>query len=558
MREINVRERVGAMRNHFLDLRPATAPEWAEARDIDFIPSPSLVKPQMADTASLSPLYGAREAALSSAGSFLARSLKKDAQALANLAETTGQRIDCYCETSSSLQRVLDRLKQARFSQMELKWSDRESPNASERSFLAHSPKDLNESGSVLNSLMQDIRTQALNASDIAQRAGAATRQFYSLSRDALSRSPDAAATYDSLTHDVNQLEADAEKTLTIASRFQDLSEKAKSRMEHLEQWRDLSHDNSMASSIASAAQSADDATRAAQRIGALSADMTRRLDRLSERLLVLIRQSLGGDRRQSPREAFFKHCQIITERHQVNGRTLDLSEGGALLLCGPLEGFTRGQPVTLIIEDVGPLIGTVADASERGLHVSFDINHDANAGSRQSFLETLQDAAMGDADLIAHSSQLAGDITSAFERGLERGATSLDQLLSRDYVPLSDDKIMAPAQEFYDQTLQDVLANSPLCSSLYAHASDRNGYIPFRAHINEQQEKLIKPELNLSDDWGTLKAARNLKPSLIQISKIQHGNEPEQLLKNVSVPIFVRGRHWGCAEMAFPLLKSA
>jgi methyl-accepting chemotaxis protein len=520
--------------------------------------------PRQETTATLS-VYGARETALGVAGSHLANTLRGDAKALGDIAAETYARIDTYCLTARRMNEALERLKQARFSQLELRWSGQESRASS----YPEDDVDFAEDQARFRDMTAQIYEQAREASIIARRSGAATRHFTGISREILKEKGINSQLYEQLRADLLQLETEAEKTAAVTGRFEELSSLACQRAGELGRI----HETAVMSTLIAAVQSAQDATRAARRIGMLGADMTRRLDRLSARLLFFVRQSLGGERRRFGREACFWGCTIHIGSQPIRGRTLDLSEGGALLLCAPVESVSRGQSVILDLDHIGALQAQVAGCSERGLHVAFDVEHPANAGARQPFLELLQEASLHDVDRVSHVSQLAAHIGEAIDCGLNRGDVSLEDLLSREYIPLANEEILAndetlrvqvPAQAFYDAAVKALLLSCASANAVFVRIIDRNGFIPWHVQYEVAggiTEPVLTQERQLCGSWIILNAARNLRPSLVQISKITledpqlpgtHIPSHDRIVKSISVPIFALGRHWGCAEMGF------
>jgi methyl-accepting chemotaxis protein len=88
----------------------------------------------------------------------------------------------------------------------------------------------------------------------------------------------------------------------------------------------------------------------------------------------------------------------------------------------------------------------------------------------------------------------------------------------------------------------------------VFCAAVDRNGYLPTHNKIYSQPQRAGDPTWNaahcrnrriFSDRTG-LSAGRNLKRFLVQTYRRDMGGGQFALMKDISAPIHVRGRHWG------------
>lgn len=157
-----------------------------------------------------------------------------------------------------------------------------------------------------------------------------------------------------------------------------------------------------------------------------------------------------------------------------------------------------------------------------------------------------------------------AAAVSAAFEQGIDRGEISLADLFDENYRPVSGTNPQQHLTRFVDFTdrvlppIQDgQLSLSPLL--VICAAIDRNGYLP------THQAQYSKPQGNdpawnnancrnrrfFADRTG-LRSVRSTAPFLLQTYRRDMGGGQFVLLKEVSSPIRVKGRHWGGFRIAF------
>jgi methyl-accepting chemotaxis protein len=162
--------------------------------------------------------------------------------------------------------------------------------------------------------------------------------------------------------------------------------------------------------------------------------------------------------------------------------------------------------------------------------------------------------------EALAAAETLAHDASVAMEKWIANKTTTEDRLFARMYFP-------APGTSPQRYTTQyDALADHDLVpiedkallsdkSFQYAIVTDSNGYIP--AHNtrytkplsgNPQQDYLNNRTKRMLADTASMIAARSEAPHLILRSKLETG----EVVYDMSVPIVVRGKHWGCARVGY------
>jgi methyl-accepting chemotaxis protein len=168
------------------------------------------------------------------------------------------------------------------------------------------------------------------------------------------------------------------------------------------------------------------------------------------------------------------------------------------------------------------------------------------------------------DAPLIRVVIDTAKQISAAFECAVERGDIRLDDLMDEDYREISGtnpkqyltnyvaftDRILPPIQD----PIQKIDPRIAFCV-----AWAKGGYLPTH-NPNYRLPQGPDPVWNnancrnrrLFNDRAVRKVAANTKPFLLQTYRRDMGGGNFVLMKDLSSPIYVRGRHWGAFRMGF------
>ncbi len=168
------------------------------------------------------------------------------------------------------------------------------------------------------------------------------------------------------------------------------------------------------------------------------------------------------------------------------------------------------------------------------------------------------------DTPFISAVQSAAAEVVRLFERELEAGRATLEELFDEAYVPVphSDpaqvttrftaitDRLLPAVQE----PLLDLDPRVVFCAAV-----DRNGYLPTH-NLTFSQRQGSDPVWNAAncrnrrkfDDRTGLAAGRNREPFLLQTYRRDMGGGAFALMKDVSAPIVVRGRHWGGFRMGY------
>lgn len=191
--------------------------------------------------------------------------------------------------------------------------------------------------------------------------------------------------------------------------------------------------------------------------------------------------------------------------------------------------------------------VGEVVTISERMIQAT------ASAG-----LET------PDTPYINSVMQIAGEVSRLFEEAVRSGRIDMGALFDRRYQPIAGSDPVQYLARFTDFTdtvlppLQERVAGSDERIAFCA-AIDENGYLP------THNKKFSQPQRSGDVTWNTancrnrrifndrvgLAAGRSTAPFLLQTYRRDMGGGQFVLMKDISAPISVNGRHWGGMRLA-------
>lgn len=239
--------------------------------------------------------------------------------------------------------------------------------------------------------------------------------------------------------------------------------------------------------------------------------------------------RTVGGNVNAISNEARACDAQCIQVVERIGG----LSEGLSRT-AGDLNN--ADERIFSCLETSEKLIGFIADSGKR--------THDTK------FIDAVTEA--------------AAQISAIFEDSVRSGKITLDDLFDQAYQPIpgtDPEQLMTRATEFTDQVLPAI--QEPMLALderiVFCAAVDTNGYLP--THNN----KFSKPQgddpvwnnancrnRRMFNDRTGLAAGQNQRPFLMQTYRRDMGGGRFAMMKDVSAPIRVQGRHWGGLRLAY------
>ena len=233
------------------------------------------------------------------------------------------------------------------------------------------------------------------------------------------------------------------------------------------------------------------------------------------------------------------------------------------------IDGVTRAATSNLehcdrVIDELGNMAGGV-DLSSTELKQA-DTKVAKLLELSESLIAMIADSGVetADAPLIRVVIDTAKRISAAFEDGIARGEISLDQSMDEKYREISgtDPKqYLTDYTAFTDRVLPQI--QDPIQKSdpriVFCVAWARGGYLPTH-NPNYRHPQGRDPVWNnancrnrrLFSDRAVKKVAGNTRPFLLQTYRRDMGGGQFVLMKDLSSPIMVRGKHWGAFRMGF------
>ncbi len=168
------------------------------------------------------------------------------------------------------------------------------------------------------------------------------------------------------------------------------------------------------------------------------------------------------------------------------------------------------------------------------------------------------------DTNLIEKVVETAEKVSAVFTEAVARGDITMADLFDTTYTPIpgsNPEQVMAKYTELTDRLLpeyQEAVAASDE-RIVFCACVDTKGYLPTH-NLKFSKPQSSDPVWNagncrnrrIFDDRVGLAAGQNTKRFLLQTYRRDMGGGTFALMKDVSAPILVNGRHWGGVRLAY------
>ena len=284
-------------------------------------------------------------------------------------------------------------------------------------------------------------------------------------------------------------------------------------------------------------------------------------LKTLEEQAAKLIAQGTSSTERA---EAVRAGAQTIGDVIETVGRAMtgmqkeagDISDAAAVIesRCGGFLTTLQGMS-----EGVSHSSGTLQEARNR-------INNLIDTTESLVGMTAGSGARTEDTPFIQAARDGAARIGTAFEQALAEGRTTEAALFGTSYTPIPGTdpaQLMAPFTDLTDELLPAI--QEPVldldAKVVFAAAVDLRGYLPThnRKFSQPQGSDPLWNAANcrnrrIFDDRVGLKAGRSTAPFLLQAYRRDMGGGKFAVMKDVSAPIFIGGRHWGGFRIGYKI----
>ncbi|HYP33741.1 MAG TPA: methyl-accepting chemotaxis protein [Burkholderiaceae bacterium] len=218
--------------------------------------------------------------------------------------------------------------------------------------------------------------------------------------------------------------------------------------------------------------------------------------------------------------------------------------------------------------QGVASEVGTVAASVAANAETLRRVN-----GNTRSFLQASEalaeitndcGAVTPDTPFIEAVQRGAARLSAALEQAVASGRISLADLFDEKYQPVPGSnpaqvttRFVALTDELFPPVQEELLAFDP--KVVFCAAVDRNGYLPTH-NLKFSQPQGADPVWNAANarnrrifnDRTGVAAGRNQRRFLLQTYRRDMGGGQRVLMKDLSAPITVQGRHWGALRLAY------
>lgn len=386
--------------------------------------------------------------------------------------------------------------------------------------------------------------------------------------------------TLDTVRSSVAFVRESGRQSQEVAEWVQELNSRTETVQQTVEAMR---KDNAQISSIASqvnilAINAKIEAGRAGEagRGFAVVAEAINDLSRKTERTATGIKENINTlfgwiqQLREETESVSQSAAKVLEQAKDTDGSLSEIEQNVQAAGEGTRQVLDEAGDMKEAISSFGPALARIAasvESSAAGIQKAHQrVENLINSSERLVQGSVALGGQSADGKFIEYVTETAEKAGLLFEEALSRGEITPHALFDRNYVAVpgtEPQQVITGFSVLTDRILPPLLEAALELDPRVAFcaAVDVNGYLPThnRKFSQPQSKDPVWNTANcrnrrIFDDRVGLKAGRNTEPFLLQVYRRDMGGGNFAMMKDLSAPIHVQGRHWGGLRMGLSL----